>query len=126
MASPLAGALLKREVCPDFDYEAVRSLRRTIMEEWVEQNGISPRRGAPEILRYAKAHGILLGLATTTPQGRVGRTLERLGMTGLFDAAVCGDMIRRGKPAPDIYLEVLRQLGTPREQTIPNATHRSC
>src|SRR5207248_1464534 len=38
--------------------------------------------------------------------------LDGLGIRGLFDAIVGEESVRRGKPAPDLYLEAARALGT--------------
>ena len=102
MAASVAGPLMRREVCPDFDYEAVRDRRRGIMAEWIDAHGVQPKPGAPEILRYAAEHGIPAALATTTPQERVHRVLGLLGLEGMFAAIVSGDMIEHG---PYIYGE---------------------
>ena len=116
MDGAVAGPLLRREICPDFDFETVRGRRRQLMEEWVKVHGISPRPGAPETLRAAKEKGILLGLATSTPKSRAEEYISLLGMEGLFDAVVCGDMITRGKPEPDIYLTAQKLLGVAAEE----------
>ena len=118
MAASVAGPLMRREVCPDFDYEAVRDRRRVIMAEWIDAHGVQPKPGAPEILRYAAEHGIPAALATTTPQERVHRVLGLLGLEGMFAAIVSGDMIEHGKPAPDIYLLAAKRLGVAPEDAV--------
>lgn len=71
------------------------------------------RPGVRRLMDEARQAGLRLALATTT-------TLENLeplfshvmgaGWRGGFDAIVAGDMVRRKKPAPDAYVEVLRRL----------------
>ena len=40
------------------------------------------------------------------------RELDQAGLTGFFDEIVCGDMLTRSKPAPDIFLEACSRLHT--------------
>ena len=44
--------------------------------------------------------------------------LNRLGMTHLFDAVVCLDMVKNIKPEPDLYLSALSFLGVDAEECI--------
>ena len=75
------------------------------------ESGIPVKEGAHEVLAYLKAHGYKIGMATSTPWETVKDHLARTGMTEYFDTVVTGDMIRHGKPAPDIYLLAAERLG---------------
>ena len=43
----------------------------------------------------------------------VERTLEAIGIEGIFDAIVCAEDCARGKPHPDPFVEAARRLGVP-------------
>ena len=73
--------------------------------------GIPVKEGAYEVLDYLKAHGYRIGMATSTPWDTVKEHLERTDMLSYYDTVVTGDMIRNGKPAPDIYLLAAERLG---------------
>ncbi len=73
--------------------------------------GVPVKEGAHELLSYLKSRGYKIGMATSTPWDTVKDHLERTGMTDYFDTVVTGDMVERGKPAPDIYLLAARRLG---------------
>ena len=75
------------------------------------EQGVPVKEGAREVLAYLKAHGYKIGMATSTPWETVKDHLARTGMTEYFDTVVTGDMIRHGKPAPDIYLLAAERLG---------------
>lgn len=47
----------------------------------------------------------MIALATSSKERTVRREIEEAGLLSYFDAIVCGDMIRRSKPEPDIYLK---------------------
>jgi HAD superfamily hydrolase (TIGR01509 family) len=55
--------------------------------------------------------GVPLGVASTSRRERLDLTLERSGLARYFLAAVSGDEVERGKPAPDVYLLTAARLG---------------
>jgi HAD superfamily hydrolase (TIGR01509 family) len=56
-----------------------------------------------------------LGLASSSPPSLIGVVLDGAGLRECFTAALSTEQVRRGKPAPDIYLAVTGQLGRPPE-----------
>ena len=52
-----------------------------------------------------------LGLASSSNRELIDRALEVSGLAPLFRATVSSEEVARGKPAPDVYLEVTRRLG---------------
>lgn len=111
MAAVYAEPLLKREVCPEFDYHGVRALRRKIMEEFIDEHGVDPKPGLIETLEAIKAKGQRIGLATATPEHRARKYLRMANAEAYFDAVTCADMVKRGKPQPDIYLLACERTG---------------
>ena len=69
-------------------------------------------------LHYLRQKGIKIAAATSTDQKKTAAHLAHAGLQDAFDAIVCGDMVSRGKPAPDIFLEAARQLQTPVDQCL--------
>jgi HAD superfamily hydrolase (TIGR01509 family) len=80
----------------------------------VRSGQIPLRPGIKSLIETAHDAGIALGIATTTAPDNVAALLE-VGLgphwADLFGAVGCGDMVPRKKPAPDVYLWVLQQLG---------------
>ena len=66
-----------------------------------------------EVVEIAKAnHGkIPLAVASGGSQKIICRVLDHLNIRHLFDAIVTNEMVKRQKPAPDIFLEAARQIG---------------
>ena len=118
MAAIYAEPLLKREVCAEFDYHAVRALRRQIMEAFIDENGVDPKPGLLETLDAIRAKGLKIGLATATPEQRARKYLRMVHAETYFDAVTCADMVRRGKPQPDIYLLACERTGIKPEEAI--------
>jgi HAD superfamily hydrolase (TIGR01509 family) len=52
-----------------------------------------------------------LGLATSSNREVIDLVLELAGLASAFRATVSSEEVGRGKPAPDVYLEVARRLG---------------
>jgi len=55
--------------------------------------------------------GVPLAVASSSSRVNLDIKLEVLGLGRYFDVTVAGDEVANGKPAPDIYLEVIEQLG---------------
>jgi HAD superfamily hydrolase (TIGR01509 family) len=52
-----------------------------------------------------------LGLASSSNRELIDRALAVSGLAPLFRATVSSEEVARGKPAPDVYLEIARRLG---------------
>jgi HAD superfamily hydrolase (TIGR01509 family) len=59
-----------------------------------------------------------LGLASSAARPLIDRVLAATGMTSLFEVTVSTEEVRRGKPAPDVYLTVAERLAVAPAQTI--------
>ena len=110
-AAPIAQEILRREVCPDFDYYGVRALRRKLMEAYIDETGVDAKPGLLEMLRELKDMGLSIALATATQEHRARKYLQMVGAEAYFDAVVCAEMVEKGKPAPDIYAYAAQRLG---------------
>ena len=95
----------------EFDYNAVRQKRIELMDKFVNQNGVEPKPGAKALLSYIKDNGYALALATATPVDRAVRYLKSVELYSFFDQIVSAREVKRGKPAPDIYLCAAKRLG---------------
>lgn len=95
----------------DADYMKIRDLRRELMAQYIDEYGINLKDGAIEIMDYLGQHGIKTALATSSPIRRARYYLEPHGLFEKFDAIVSGTSVANGKPAPDIYLKAINELG---------------
>ncbi len=69
--------------------------------------------GAAEAVLWFRAQGLKVALATSGYGAYVDLCLRRIGLHGAFDVVITGDMVRHGKPDPEIYLATLHALGVP-------------
>ena len=117
LAPEVAEPLMRKEVAPDFDFYTVRAYRREIMEEYVDREGLEPKPYMVETLEWFHDKGYRIALATATQEWRAKKYLEKLGVLSLFDAVATADMVKHGKPAPDIYLLAMDKLGADPAET---------
>ncbi|MDR0403639.1 MAG: HAD family phosphatase [Treponema sp.] len=75
-----------------------------------ETEGIPHRPGLTALLDRLDALGIPKAVATSTERKRALWKLEKAGVADRFGVLVCGDEVRRGKPAPDIFLKAAERL----------------
>jgi putative hydrolase of the HAD superfamily len=69
------------------------------------------RSGVVELLDEARRTGWQVAIGTGQARSRLEHHLSHLGMLDRFDEIVTAADVGRGKPAPDIFLEVARRLG---------------
>jgi HAD superfamily hydrolase (TIGR01509 family) len=59
-----------------------------------------------------------LGLASSSNRQLIDLVLELAGMREWFAATVSSEEVARGKPAPDVYLEVARRVAVPADRCV--------
>lgn len=74
------------------------------------QRRMPTRPGAIESVHRLKQH-FRVGLASGSPTDIIQAVMRITGLDQIFEVMIYGDDIDRGKPAPDIYLAALQQLG---------------
>ncbi len=116
MARPFAVAKLQGWFGESFDYDAVRSKRRELMDSYIRAHGIEAKDGAEELLRWLKQNGYAVALATATAVDLATAYLEQTGLLPYFDVICSARQVPHGKPAPDIYLYAAAQLGLAPEE----------
>jgi len=83
----------------------------------IKEKGIPIKLGAKEILEYLKSEGCKIGLASSTRKERVLENLEMSGFQDYFQVIIGGDMVKHGKPDPEIYLCACKELSVLPKET---------
>lgn len=107
---------LEEQLGTPLDREAVllRQQRRHL--ELIEAEAVLP--GIEAYLADARRRGLRIGLASSSSRSWVHGHLERLALLDSWECIRCWDDVERAKPAPDLYLAVLEQLGVSGEDAI--------
>lgn len=105
-----AQAILGEIFGPELPFQEIFDQRQAYYDLDIEQNGIPIKPGLFELLDFLEANLIPKAVASSTPCWFARHKLARVGVEGRFLAVVCGDMVSRGKPFPDLFLEAARQI----------------
>ena len=106
-----ASAKLKSIFGEEFDYIKVRDRRKELMNEHISRYGIEGKPYVKESLEIMKSKGYVLAVATSTDYERAEKYLKQIDVFSYFDAVICANMVKKGKPEPDIYIHVCEKLG---------------
>jgi HAD superfamily hydrolase (TIGR01509 family) len=101
---------LERRCPTPIDRAAVLARRRARKNELLELCEVLP--GVAQRIAEARAHGIALAVASSSPRDWVEPHLDRLGLLEGFDAVLTRDDVERTKPSPDLFLAAASALGT--------------
>lgn len=118
LGRPFAPKLLRDWFGKEFDYSAVRECRRKIMKEHLEKEGTELKQGALEALDWLRQNGYRVALATATPPDRAWEQLKEVNINRYFNEVVSAAEVKRGKPAPDVYLYACDRLGAAPEECL--------
>ncbi len=110
-------AAIRRFCGDDVDAQGVfREFYRIAAERFAQ--GAPKKPGLDELLAYLGERGVPLALASSSPRGIIDANLGAAGVAGCFAHIVSGSEVAHSKPAPDIFLEAARRLGTQPAQTL--------
>lgn len=100
----------------DFPYDEYEKESSQIYHEKYDGGRLPMKKGIKEILAFLKDEGKKIALASSTRKQTVEAQLRDAGIFDYFDTLVCGDMVKRSKPAPDIFLKACEELGVKPER----------
>ena len=106
-----ASKMMKGIFGEQFDYYAIREIRRTIVAKRLAKYGLEKKPGLYEFLAFLNKKGIKTAVATATPLELTLQHLEKIGVKDQFDKIVSAKQVENGKPAPDVYLYACEQIG---------------
>src|ERR1043165_4697981 len=109
-SAEIAGGILERRLGePGRAAELIEELNELVVAEL--EHGVEAMIGARELLERLGARGTPIGLVSNSPLRFVQRSIEIVGLEGLFDVVLSAHGVAAPKPAPDPYLEAGRRLG---------------
>lgn len=94
----------------DFPYDEYARESSAIFHSRYDGGRLPMKPGVKELLTFLKERGKKIALASSTRQQVVTDELRDAGIIGYFDRIICGDMVSRSKPAPDIFLKACEEL----------------
>ncbi len=103
------------------DFRANENIRAEAMEvkkRIIAEEGFPRMPGVEEMVRRLYDAGYLLAIASSSPVNYIELAMEHLGIREYFRVMNSGDHVAHSKPAPDIYLDTARHLGTEPEKCV--------
>ena len=95
--------------------DIIAEMKQRVIDHYEER--MPTRPGAIESVKHMKEH-FKVGLASGSPTEIIKAVLRITGLDQVFEVMIYGDEIPKGKPAPDIYLTAMKQLGVTPEVTV--------
>ena len=92
-------------------YELLKAEMAAEFHRAASEGELILKPGVTDTLKLLDDNHIPCALATSTRKEVVTMELTNLGVIDYFDKLICGDMVERSKPAPDIFLKACEELG---------------
>ncbi len=109
LSSIRGGSLLNAEArfreCfgDDIDFFKLRNVKLNYVNQEIAEKGLPIKKGLVELMTFLKGNNYGISLATSTNTREAMKLLEMADLTTFFDAFVCGDMVTKSKPNPEIF-----------------------
>lgn len=115
-----------KEYCKEFinrkfknvNFDKLYNDRNEFIERNINSNGIKMKNGLIEILQFLKNNNYKIAVASSSEEETIRRYLANINILDFFDVIIGGDMVKNGKPNPEIYLKAVQLLNIPKEQCI--------
>ncbi len=122
--TPFIGAGDRRFLCGvaekyglTIEFEEAQKELFSLYEDYAMDVG--PLHGVHRFITNAKKAGLKVAVATSGAPAKVAINLKSIGLSASdFDLVVTGAMIKRNKPAPDIYQLAALSMGLPTEECL--------
>ena len=82
------------------------------------EKDIKAKDGVSDFLKELKKQGVKTAVATANDVSMVEAALSANGILEYFDVIMTCAMVGVGKEKPDIYLEAMKRLNTPKDETL--------
>ena len=94
----------------EVDYRAIRQERVDLMKDMLAHE-IPLKPQVPQTLEKLRQMVYSMAVVTATAQEQAVSNLKLAGLLPFFDHVISASMVKRGKPAPDVYLYACEVLG---------------
>ncbi len=95
----------------DASLQEMIDVREQMILDIVAEENIQAVRGIPELLKSIKARGLKTAVASSSSYDLINMVLNKTGIAEYFDSLTSGMDVKRGKPAPDVFLFAAERLG---------------
>ena len=100
----------KEEFGERYNQEELRKYTKEFLKKNYEENKVPVKSGLYVLLEFLEKENSKLAAASSSPRWEVEKHLTDAGIIDYFSVIICGDMVEKSKPAPDIYLKACEML----------------
>ncbi len=109
--------LLPQDIIDRHGIRKLSDVKESIYRE-IYASTMEPVPGLVQFLEDLHANGVRIAVGSSAPVENVDFVLEGLGIRKYFSVFVNGDMVKRAKPDPAIYLLAIEKLGLPASECL--------
>ncbi len=102
----------------DFPYDDFKKEMSELFHSRYDNGRLPMKPGVESLLEYLKKNDYKIALASSTRREVVERELADAGIIKYFDEIICGDMVKRSKPDPEIFIRACLNLDVPVHKAI--------
>ena len=95
----------------NYDFQSLKEGHERLVFDWVREQGTPHKPGLTALLDHLEGKKIRKAVVTSSFEEVGEMLLKGGGVHHRFETIVYGDMVARGKPAPDGYLKAAHLLG---------------
>lgn len=106
----------EKEFGDSVNQEERREYTREFLDKYYAENKVPVKKGLYLLLEFLQKAGFKAAVASSSRRQVVEQHLKDAGVAEYFAEIVCGDMIQKSKPEPDIYLKACELLGAKPEE----------
>ncbi|MBO5247318.1 MAG: HAD family phosphatase [Eubacterium sp.] len=114
----MSRAIMLAHYGAEFPYDAYKKEMSDLFHSRYGGGRLPKKPGVVELLEFLQMHNIKVALASSTRREVVEQELKDGGIRFYFDAVICGDMVARSKPEPDIFLRACEELQVSPSQAV--------
>lgn len=103
--------VLFAQMFPEESYDECISIELKWVEAFIQAHGLPVKPGLFPLLEHLCACGIPIAVASSSQSPLVKRFMVQAGVMPYLKAVIGGDMVRCGKPDPEIFLRAAASLG---------------
>lgn len=93
-----------------YNEDALRKYTKEFLTKYYSENKVPIKKGLYTLLDYLHNKEYKLAVASSSPKLEVENHLKSANVFDYFSVIVCGDMVNKSKPEPEIYLKACELL----------------
>lgn len=86
--------------------------------ELINKEGYEPIPYTKELIQDLHKHGIKMAIASSSSETEIAEVTAALNITSYFDKLISGTTVEHPKPAPDVFIKAMNELGVSRDECI--------